>query len=227
MTKKTTAPSNVKDLISLRDVILEAIEVQASKDDAKDGTLAVSQHLLVCAKRFCDGKTKQLDVELFLTACLAEEKFIKSDEAGKNKQDKVPHCWSTAKSNIKQGAINFDMSPANYSTESKFRKDLNEARKAAKAADIEATHDEVKDGKLAARKVSSDISGVMGAIADTYNRLDDAGKDKLKTDLLSMHKRYKEAFKAIVMADVKKAKDPVTEGPRGNDDDDTIEVVAQ
>lgn len=195
-------------LISMRDVMLEAVEAQSTSDDAKEAKGAVSQHLMINAKRFVDGKTRKLDVELFLTACKQEEIYIKSDSAGSNKVDRIPACWQQAKSNIKQAA-EFGLSPGDYKTESAMRKDLNQCRKDAKEQALENGAAEVDTQKLTVKSVDNEIRGVFAALADVYDSLDDEKALKMKQDLVGLHSRYKAVFDRIVRAEITKAKEPV------------------
>jgi len=127
MTKSTKKGNTVKmgnTKLTLRDVIIEAIHAQTDIDTAnelvQESTSSVSNHLLVVAKNFHDaGK--------FIEACKVQEDFIKSKEAGKNQADKLPRCWTNAKSNIKRALeLGFDLSE--YKTESELRKAVTEKR---------------------------------------------------------------------------------------------------
>lgn len=224
MSKQTT---NTETLITMRSVMLEAVEVQTAIEEGKSGKGAISQHLMICARKFVDGKTKALDVDMFLTACKQEEKFIKSQEAGINRQDRVPPCWTQAKSNIK-AAADFGLSPADFKTESAMRKALNECRKAAKQEALEQEAGEVEGNKLTLKAVDNDIRGVMAGLADLYGDLDDDKALLLKQDLVALHAKYKQEFKKIMQANVRKdnAKDKNGKRPDAGQITEGVELVS-
>lgn len=200
---KQNQQTETSTLLTMRDVMLEAVAAQAMLDDGKDSQKAVSQHLMVSARRYIDGATNKLDVEMFLTACKQEENYIKSDAAGANKVDRIPRCWTQAKSNIK-AAAEFDISPADHKTEASMRKALNEARKAAKDDAIAQEAAGIEDTKLVVRSVDNEIKGVLAALADVYDALDDDKALSMKQDLVKLHAKYKGVFQAIVKGEVRK-----------------------
>ena len=143
MSKKT----EVK--LTMRAVIKEAVEVESSieglREQAKELNGGVSQHLLQVAQGFKGAKS-------FVSACEVQEAWIKSEEAGKHKVDKLPRCWSQAKSNIK-AAFNFKMDLGSYKTEHSMRNDLNDKRK------------EVTD-KTGSKKASEALGDIIEKVAD-------------------------------------------------------------
>ena len=126
--------SEQENKLTMRDVILEASQATQGIEDHKKGiqnlTSSVSNHLLTCAKGIGSSDVEGEDKSsLFMAACTVQESFIKSDEAGKDKLDKLPRCWINPKSNIK-AAIDLGVDLDKYLTESDLRKDLTKLRQA-------------------------------------------------------------------------------------------------
>lgn len=116
----------------------------------------ISTRMFAVAKQFT--RNGSFDLIAWLHWCELEEEYIKSDSAGDNKVDKLPRCWVQAKSNIKQGAEKFGLSPLDYESESAYRTAKNEAGKAARKGQITDEHDAPEgmavDARLAQRFVA-------------------------------------------------------------------------
>lgn len=172
--------------LTMRDVLIEAVQVETSIEDlraeVKNLAGGVSEHLLTVAKGF-------RNVTAFLSACEIDERWIKSDEAGTNKVDKLPRCWTQAKSNIKQ-AFKFNMDLSSYKNEFNMRTDLNKKREEAKGttggekaqAALKDVIDTSKDPRIS-QSLEALIATLMTLEGD--EALDRAveGMNKLTTDL--------------------------------------------
>lgn len=114
--------------MNLRALMIEAVSVQRGID-AKTGS--VSDKLLTIAKAYQDketiGKEDETNSDKFLNACATDEAFIKSSDAGDSQVDKLPRCYTQAKSNIK-AALNYGINLDDYSSESALRKDVQKVR---------------------------------------------------------------------------------------------------
>lgn len=97
-------PETMRDLIGL------AVTVDRTIKAMKGG---VADQLLRFAK---DSDT----VEAFVGACAVEEEWIKSSDAGDLRTDKLPDCWTQAKSDIKS-AWSKGLDPKKYPTYSKLK----------------------------------------------------------------------------------------------------------
>lgn len=97
-------PETMRDLIGL------AVTVDRTIKAMKGG---VADQLLRFAK---DSDT----VEAFIGACAVEEEWIKSSDAGDLRTDKLPDCWTQAKSDIKS-AWSKGLDPKKYPTYSKLK----------------------------------------------------------------------------------------------------------
>ena len=118
----------------MRDLIIDSVKAQRSADKAAG---SISNKLLVLAVAFQEAKTigkvskDDSAGEGFVLACKGHEDFIRSSDAKRSQVDKLPRCWTQAKSNIK-AAINLGLDLTKYSSESALRKDVAKARAAAK-----------------------------------------------------------------------------------------------
>lgn len=119
--------------LTIRDVLLESIEAQKSieKEQAKiekiEGTVqevrqSVAEHLMITAQPF------GTDYDRFNAACKEQMQWLKSDEAGKNKVDKIPRCFVQAKSDI-IGAMKEGLNPASFKNYANLKEAKVEARK--------------------------------------------------------------------------------------------------
>lgn len=133
---KTTTPIG-KKCDDMRALIIEAVKCQRVVDKKSGG---VSNKLLELAKVY-QPKTSighisldERSAEGFVDACKMHEDFIKSKDAMSNQCDKLPRCWTQAKSNIK-AAINFGIDLASYASESALRKAVAKMRKAQAGTD--------------------------------------------------------------------------------------------
>lgn len=124
-----------KTVQTFQDVIKDAVKLERHIEK-KGGS--ISNTLLQLARPWqakdTIGKPSVENSGKFLTACKVAEDYIKSDSARSLKVEKLPRCWTQAKSNIK-AAIEFGIDLGQYNTESALRKAVNEARKAAKGID--------------------------------------------------------------------------------------------
>jgi len=115
-------------------------QVKAHREESQALQASVSQLLMVAARPF------GTDYEAFLNACSVQEKWLKSEEAGKDKVDAIPRCFTQAKSNLKQAMMR-GIDPNGYETESELRAELNKARKAEKEGET-TTHTFAADSDL-------------------------------------------------------------------------------
>lgn len=163
--KSTTTKAEPRKL-TIRVVLLDALEAQGIIDkadkqiesvrDQREGAISsISEELMEVAKPF------GTDYERFLDACKAEEKWLKSDEAGSKKVTTIPRCFIQAKSNIKQ-AMKLGLDPNDYKSESELRKAKNEANKAAK---------EEAEGETMTVDYSSDLGKVVSDILHTLHNV--------------------------------------------------------
>lgn len=97
-------PETMRDLIGL------AVTVDRTIKAMKGG---VADQLLRFAK---ESNT----VEEFIGACTTEEEWIKSSDAGDLQTERLPDCWTQAKSDIK-GAWSKGLDPKKYTTYSKLK----------------------------------------------------------------------------------------------------------
>lgn len=95
---------------TLRDLMCEAVKVDRTIDFL---TGKIAEHLHGFAK-------KAKDLDAFLNACTAEEEWIKTADAGELRIEKLPKCWSQAKSDIK-GAWKRGINPNQHPTYSKLK----------------------------------------------------------------------------------------------------------
>ena len=114
--------------VNLRALMIEAVLAQRSID-SKGAT--VSNKLLSIAtvyqvKDTIDTESEE-NASKFLNACATDESFIKSSDAGDNQCDKLPRCYTQAKSNIK-AALNFGIDLSQFNSESALRKAVSELR---------------------------------------------------------------------------------------------------
>jgi len=134
---KAKAGSLSGDNFTLEQVAIECIHFETENEVVKQSKNTLSDHFLSAASIYIkDVNTTGEDMASdhpFLVACDAQEKISKSEQAGINQWDKIPRSWSQLKSNVK-AAYNMGLDINSYTTESSMRKDLNEARKAAKEA---------------------------------------------------------------------------------------------
>lgn len=162
----------------LRNLLAEASNTQDSIKAAdkvvKEGKATISGKLLALAKQ-ADN------VQAFIAACdMAETEYKEASKGKRNgRAATIPTCWTQAKSNIKAGWT-LGLDPKEYETESEFRKDMNEHRKAAKAeADGNADTVSVavpKDMKVLlsqfARAYQVDPHGTEAVAAEALAKLD-------------------------------------------------------
>lgn len=113
---------------TMHSLIIEAVKVQRGVDKKVS---TVSNSLLDVAKAYQERKTignvNESNSDKFLAGCDTEETFIKSKEAGHQQVDKLPRCWTQAKSNIK-AAINYGIDLKDYTSESALRKAVAKVR---------------------------------------------------------------------------------------------------
>lgn len=113
---------------NMQALIIESVISQRGIDKQ---TGDVSNKLLVCARVYQKhdtiGVTSEGNSDSFIDACKLHEDYIKSNEARDNKVDKLPRCWTQAKSNIK-AALNYGIDLSKYESESALRKDVIKAR---------------------------------------------------------------------------------------------------
>lgn len=95
---------------TLRDLMCEAVKVDRTIDFL---TGKIAEHLHGFAK-------KAKDLDAFLKACEAEEEWIKTADAGDLRIERLPKCWSQAKSDIK-GAWKRGIKPTDHPTYSKLK----------------------------------------------------------------------------------------------------------
>jgi hypothetical protein len=132
MTKKFDVADNATKTDTLRSLILDSVTAQKAIDK-KEGT--VSDKLLKLAKPYQDSTTignySEESADKFISDCKDQESFIRSKEARGKQVDKLPRCWTQAKSNIKAALIHgIDLSK--YESESALRKAVTKARSARK-----------------------------------------------------------------------------------------------
>lgn len=119
--------------LTIRDVLLESIEAQKSieaqqkriekvEDKISEVRQSVADHLMVAAKPFGG------DYDRFNAACKEHMAWLKSDEAGKHKVDKIPRCFVQAKSDI-IGAMKEGLKPQDFQSYSKLKEAKIETRK--------------------------------------------------------------------------------------------------
>jgi len=155
----TIQENNIENVQSFVDVIKDAVEASQTQSKGKAEGQAVSQELMELGARFVNGSHFDVGVSPngvkefkgesplgFLGECYKAEEFIKSDAAGLLKVDKIPTCWSTAKSNIKQAYVKYGILPTDHETESALREDLNTKRNADKAEEGQVTIEATEDG---------------------------------------------------------------------------------
>lgn len=130
--KPTASQSKV---VTMRDLILEAVKTQTAVSK-REGF--VSDKLLKLAKPFQDkvsiGTYNEASADGFLDACKEQESFIRSKEARGQQVDKLPRCWTQAKSNIKAAMIH-GLKLSDFNSESALRKAVSKARNAHKGSD--------------------------------------------------------------------------------------------
>ena len=136
-TKTITKPfdvgrTKVNKVNTLQGLIILAVTAQSAADRQ---TGAVSDKLLTLARPMQDSKNIGVEyvegvefADKFISACTDAETYIKSKEAGKKQVEKLPRCWTQAKSNIK-ASINLGIDLTKYDTESALRSALNDQRK--------------------------------------------------------------------------------------------------
>lgn len=128
-----------KVVVTMRSVILEAVDnngtIEDNRELIKSLASSVSNHLLMVAHSIppCNEEGKDKSA-LFIAACEIEEAYIKSDDAGIHKVDKLPRCYINPKSVIKS-AYDLGINLKDYQTESELRKKVAELRKAKKESE--------------------------------------------------------------------------------------------
>ena len=138
--------ANVKKVVAIkeqeqdtvRQVLLDAVKQQRQIDKAEGST---SNRLLIVARQYQRkdevGKEEEANAERFLKVVTDHEKWLKSEEAGRQKCKTIPRAFSQAKSNIK-AALCFGLDLNKYETESALRKDVNKIRKGKSANPIDS-----------------------------------------------------------------------------------------
>lgn len=122
-----------KTKLTIRDVLREAVEVQADIDglngqiekltsEVTSSKGSVAEHLMLTAAIF------KTDHEAFNNAVKADMEWLKSDEAGKDKVDKIPRCFIQAKSDI-IGAMKLGINPSNTKSYHDMKEKKVEGRK--------------------------------------------------------------------------------------------------
>ena len=138
-TKPVTTKTKAFDVQMAADNMQDLMIIAVKTERQTDGKLGkVSNTLLELAKKHQKaatvGKASDNNSEQFITVCKEVETYIKSMSAGRNQVDKLPRCWTQAKSNIK-AALEFGIKLSDYHSESALRKDVGKARKAAQGID--------------------------------------------------------------------------------------------
>ena len=165
--KGDTAVQEAPKFLTMRDVLIEAVQVETSIEDlrteVKNLSGGVSQHLLKVAQGFTTAKA-------FLSACEIDEAWIKSDDAYANKVDKLPRCWTQAKSNIK-AAFKHGLDLSSYEKEFDMRKDLNDKRKGTENQTDQQKAQKAL-GDVIEKVIDPRIGGVIEALMGTLMGLE-------------------------------------------------------
>jgi hypothetical protein len=133
---KELIPEDRMDMtMTMRSLVLDAVKAQNKVDKA---VTPVSDKMLSLAKGYQDSKTvgkyNDAAADSFISACSEQESFIRSKEAKSSQVDKLPRCWTQAKSNIKAALIH-GLNLKDYTSESALRKDVIKARAAMRKPD--------------------------------------------------------------------------------------------
>lgn len=161
---------------ALRALLAEARNIQdgikAADKVVKEGKATISGKLLALAKQ-ADN------VQAFIAACDMAETEYKQASKGKHngRAATIPTCWTQAKSNIKAG-WNLGIDPKEYDTESEFRKETNEKRKAAKAEAAE------NEGNAVSITVPKDFKVLVQQFVRAY-QVNPDGTNAVATDALA------------------------------------------
>lgn len=135
------------NLKTFRNLIIFCAQVGTTQAK-QDGS--ISQRMMELARphqskefiRDTDGTRDDRASVKFLSLLKDEESFIKSAEAGNNRVETLPRCWTQAKSNIK-AALEYGINLADYASESALRKAVIKARGQRKQNPIKESMDSV------------------------------------------------------------------------------------
>lgn len=143
---------------NLRAIIEAAVDAQNVIDSKSS---SISNRLLEAAKatqKAADvvqaegnetggGKPDPAKSDGFLAACELQEKYIRSSDAGEHQVEKLPRCWTQAKSNIKQ-ALRFGIDLKKYTSESALRKRVVKLRGQTVGDPLKARLNDLRDKML-------------------------------------------------------------------------------
>lgn len=201
MKKQTQKTENT---MTFQQVMIDAIKAEQVVETGKAKKSIVSQELMELAAQFVTGKKfnvgaapnglKEFRSEVpsgFLGACYEAEQWAKSDAAGVNKVEKIPTCWSTAKSNIKAAFVDFGLLVTDYDTESALRKDLNEKRKARAS-------EETPEGMPEATADNNDLLRMFHVLQGQYSGLNDENRTAMLDDLEGIFSHYAAILEQLV-----------------------------
>lgn len=193
----TKQANKVDNSLTFQNAMIDAIKAEQVVETGKAKKSIVSQELMDLAEQFVNGEKfiigqapnglQEFRSETptgFLGACYEAEQWAKSDAAGKNKVEKIPTCWSTAKSNIKAAWVDFGMLVTDYDSESALRKELNEQRKERNAKD--------NDGAAMPQATSDNtkLLQLFNVLQGQFAGLDNSNKDAMLDDLEGLFSHY-------------------------------------
>lgn len=155
-------------------------EMQPFADAIQKERSNIRGKMLSVAQTF-DGE--EFDEGKFTSWAEGEETFIKSDEAGSNKVDRLPRSWVQAKSDILNAYRKFGIRPGSVKNVHDLQETLNSkrkeqatAKKQAEAAQKDAQA-AIKETVKTAESMDTQLAGRIGAFVQSYDKLSDADKD--------------------------------------------------
>lgn len=159
--------------ITFRDVAREAIQAQTLKDDAKEAGNSMADHFLNAAQNYTGGvdltneEARKELVEKLIALIETESAYMKSENCPiADRWDKVPDAWTQCKSNVKKG-IEAGINPSDFKTMSKYRKALNDHRKAEKGEGGQTAADNAKDVSAANPEIGQRLLALVGIVEGT------------------------------------------------------------
>jgi len=165
--------TGLRGQITFRDVAREAIHAQTAKDEAREAGVSMADHFLMAAQGYSEGinlkdeDSRKKLVEKVVAAIETESAFMKSENCPiVDRWDKVPDAWTQCKSNVKKG-IEAGFNPCDYKSMSKYRKALNDYRKAEQGEGGQTAADNAKDIAAANPEIGQRLLALVGTVEGT------------------------------------------------------------
>jgi hypothetical protein len=153
------------------------IDCARAEQGANEVRAKLSERMLGFSKGFVNQETEEFDVEAFKKACATEETWLKSDEAGENKANRIPNAWRQYKSDIVRLCTDFQGSPADYKTYADLKADLNDLRRQKNGGTGSRKSRKQGDAMVEVKAADPKLMQLVVRIVDLYDQQADAGRD--------------------------------------------------